>query len=108
MSFCFRPSSFWQHVQAVDVWVVKPRDKQRSPAVQIPLAARDDFRHTDSCVLCLGVLMLLIPPGNMTGQLVMRFVPAYPRKAPYHNRRSATEMQPLTTPKGLCWVVTKC
>ena len=63
-------------MQAVDVWVVKPRDEQRSATVQVSVAARYDLRHTDSCVLCSGVLMLFIPPGDMAGQLVMCFVPA--------------------------------
>lgn len=63
-------------MQAVDVWVVQPRNKQGSPTIQVSVAARHDLRHTDCCILCSGALMLFIPSGNMAGQLVMCLVPA--------------------------------
>lgn len=70
-------------MQAVNVWVVQPGDKQRSPTVQVSVAPRHDFRYTDSCVFCFGVLMLFISPGNMGGQLVMCFIPAPGKQALY-------------------------
>lgn len=63
-------------MQAVNVWVVKPRDKQRSPTVQVSVATGHNLRHTDSCLFCFGVLMLFISPGDMAGKLVMCFIPA--------------------------------
>ena len=70
-------------MQAVDVWVVKSRHKQRSPTVQITAASRHDVRHTDSCIFCFSVLMLLISPGDVAGQLVMCFKPASGKQAIY-------------------------
>lgn len=79
-------------MQAVDVWVVKPRDKQRPPAVQISAASRYNIRHTDCCVVCFGVLMLLISSGDVAGQLVMCFIPASGKQAIYGTNGNSTHL----------------